>query len=420
MQRLFKKLTIVDESSPYHNTTKDILVSNQTIEAIEDNIETNNAEITTISNAFISQGWVDVFANFNDPGFEQKETLQSGANAALHGGYTTAFTLPNSNPCIDTKAQVDYILTKSKELPITILPLGALSKKVEGKELAEIYDMKTAGAIGFTDGTKPIQNDELLLKALQYVLPINAIIIQQPINKTVAAHGQINEGIISTQIGLAGMPAFAEEIFISRNIEVLRYTESKLHLTGISTAKGIALISQAKKEGLNITCSVSTKHLFFCDEDLKDYNTNLKLNPPLRTKDDKQALKQAVLNGGVDCIASHHFPQDWDSKVCEFSEAAWGSIGLQTCFNELVTAIPTITESQIANLLSNNALSIFGIKKPSINVGEEANFTLFTKAFTTEFNSLTNKSKSCNTALLNTTLKGKVLGVFCKGNFHLF
>lgn len=420
MQRLFKKLTIVDESSPYHNTIKDILVTDQIIEAIEDTIEANNAEVVVLNNAFISQGWVDVFANFNDPGFEHKETILTGANTALYGGYTSVFTLPNTNPCTDTKAQIDYVLTKSKELPVDLLPLGSVTKKGEGNQLAEIYDMQVAGAIAFTDGIKPIQNDELLLKALQYVLSFGGIVIQQPINKNIGIHGQINEGVISTKIGLAGMPAFAEEIFISRNIEVLRYTKSKLHLTGISTAKGIELITQAKNEGLNVTCSVSTKHLLFCDEDLETYNTNLKLNPPLRTKEDKLALQQAVLYGKIDCIASHHFPQDWDNKVCEFAEAAWGSLGLQTCFNELVTALPEINEGVVAKLLSSNAASIFGLQKPSINVGQQANFTLFTKHETTNYSSTNNKSKSSNSALLNTNLQGKVLGVYCKENFYLF
>lgn len=420
MKRLFKKLLIVDESSPYHNTLKDILVNDDIIEGIENEIITENVETIELENACISQGWIDIFSHFNDPGFEQKETLATGANAALNGGFTAVFTLPNTNPCVDTKAQVDYILTKSKELPIGVLPLGAISKKIEGNQLAEIYDMQAAGAIAFTDGSKPVQNDELLLKALQYVLPFNGTIIQQPINKSIAHTGQINEGIFSTQIGLAGLPAFAEEIFINRNIELLRYTQSKLHITGISTAKGIDIISKAKKEGLQISCSVSTKHLLFCDEDLINYNTNLKLNPPLRTKDDKLAMQQAVLNGTIDCVASHHFPQDWDNKVCEFAEAAWGSIGLQTCFNELVTALPNLSEVAISNLLSNHPAFIFNLKKPNIAVGQAANFTLFTKQVTTSYTSSTNKSKSNNSALLNTTLNGKVLGVFCKGRFHLF
>lgn len=420
MKRLFKKLTIVDETSPYHLSAKDILLIDGKIEAIENEITIDDSEKTELENAYISQGWIDIFSHFNDPGFEQKETLISGANAALQGGYTSVFTLPNTNPCIDTKSQVEYVITKSKDMPIDILPLGAISKKVEGKDLAEIYDMQVAGAVAFTDGTKPVQNDELLLKALQYVLPFEGIIIQQPINKSIATHGQINEGIISTQIGLAGLPAFTEEVFINRNIAVLRYTQSKLHITGVSTAKGIELINKAKKDGLQITCSISSKHLLFCDEDLQTYNTNLKINSPLRTKEDKQALQKAVLNGDIDFIASHHFPQDWDSKVCEFAHAAWGSIGIQTCFNELVTAIPEISEESIAKLMSANTASIFNLQKPNITIGQKANFTIFTKHLTTNYTSSNNKSKSNNSALLNSTLNGKVLGVYCKGKFHLF
>ena len=218
-----------------------------------------------------------------------------------------------------------------------------------------MYDMKNSGAIAFSDGTHPVQSPGLFLKALQYVKAFEGVLIQLPLDKSIGAGGLINEGVISTRLGLPGIPSLAEEIIIKRDIDLLRYTQSKLHLTGISTQNSLALIAAAKKEGLNISCSVTPYHLFFCEEDLQTYDTNLKVNPPLRSKSDMLALREAVVNGVVDCIASHHMPQDWDNKVCEFEYAKNGMTGLETSFAVVNHLLPELTKERLVQLFSLNA-----------------------------------------------------------------
>lgn len=398
---------------------KDILINNQHIEAIANDINEQADTIVEEANTIISNGWVDCFAHFCDPGFEYRETLETGAAAAVAGGFTQVFVLPNTNPVLHSKSQVEYVAQKTKSLPLHIHPLGAITKNIEGKDLAEMYDMQASGAIAFSDGLQPVQTPGLLLKALQYVKAFDGVVIQMPIDKSIGANGLMNEGIISTQLGLPGIPAIAEEIMVKRDIDLLRYTQSKLHITGISTANSLAFIKAAKAEGLQISCSVTPYHLFFCDEDLNDYNTHLKVNPPLRSKADMLALRSGIEDGTIDCIATHHIPQNWDSKVCEFEYAKNGMIGLQTVFAILNEAMPTLNNATLANILSNNATKLFTLPTTSITEGSIANCTLFTKEQHTLVVKENNKSKSFNTPFANQTLKGKVIGVFTKGSLHL-
>jgi dihydroorotase len=419
MKVLFKKVLIADANSPYNGMVKDIIINNQHIEAIANDINEQADTIFEEANTIISNGWVDCFSHFCDPGFEYRETLETGAAAAIAGGFTQAFVLPNTNPVLHSKSQVEYVAQKTKSLPINIHPLGAVTKNIEGKDLAEMYDMQASGAIAFSDGLHPVQTPGLLLKALQYVKAFDGTVIQMPIDKSIGANGLMNEGITSTQLGLPGIPAIAEEIMVKRDIDLLRYTQSKLHITGISTANSLAFIQAAKAERLQISCGVTPYHLFFCDEDLNDYNTHLKVNPPLRSKADMLALRLGIENGTIDCIATHHIPQNWDSKVCEFEYAKNGMIGLQTAFAILNEAMPTLNNTSIANILSNNAAKLFALPTTSITEGSIANCTLFTKEQHTLIVKENNKSKSFNTPFANQTLKGKVIGVFTKGSLHL-
>ncbi|MBX2930432.1 MAG: dihydroorotase [Chitinophagaceae bacterium] len=419
MKILLKKVLIANSASVFNNTIKDILIVNGIIQSIQDNIIAEADTVIEEKDIIVSSGWVDCFAHFCDPGFEYRETVESGSKAAMAGGFTQVFVLPNTLPIIQNKSQVEYIVQKSKQLPITIFPLGALTKNAEGKELAEMYDMYQSRAIAFSDGLNPVQTPGLFLKALQYTKAFNGTIIQMPIDKSISANGLINEGIISTQLGLPGLPTIAEEIMIKRDIDLLRYTESKLHITGISTAKSIALIKAAKAEGLQISCSVTPYHLFFNDEDVQQYDTNLKLNPPLRTKADMLSLQQAVINGDIDCIATHHLPQNNDEKICEFEYAANGMIGLQTAFAAINHAIPQLSNDAIAALFSHNATTIFGLEKNNIEEGTKANLTLFSRTEKTILNKENNKSKSYNTPFADKELNGKVIGVITKNNLYI-
>lgn len=416
--KILLKQVIIAGSNLSDNKETDILIEDGIITKIASGIEAD-AEIFDAENHFISPGWVDIFSHGNDPGHEHKETLETLAATAAAGGYTQVFTLPETNPVIQSKAQAEYVVQKSKSLPVIIHPLGAISKNIEGKELAEMYDMRNSGAIAFTDGTKPVQTAGLLLKALQYVKAFEGVIIQIPLDKSIGYGGLMNEGIVSTQLGLPGMPAMAEEIMVARDIKLARYTESKLHFTGVSSAKSMEYIMRAKEGGIQVTCSVTPYHLFFCDEDMMSYDTNLKVDPPLRTRRDMLAMREAVMNGYVDCIASHHFPQDWDSKTCEFEYAKNGMAGLQTVYAAVQTVLPDLPAHKIPALFSTNARKIFGLNEVKIEEGSVAELTVFNPAGKTVLSSSGNKSRSLNAPFMNTELKGSVTAVVSKNKLIL-
>ena len=419
MKLLLKQVTIADKHSPFDGLTKDILVTNGIIELIADNIPNDNFQQIEGNQLMISPGWVDVFAHFNDPGLEYKETIDSGINAAAAGGYTNVFTLPNTNPIVSTKSLVEYIVQKSKNSIVNVLPLGAITKNAEGRELAEMYDMRNSGAIAFSDGLNPVQTAGLLLKGLQYVKAFDGVIIQLPIDRSIGNGGLMNEGIISTQLGLPGLPSVAEELLISRDIELTKYTNSRLHITGVSTGKGLAKIRLAKQEGINVTCSVTPYHLFFCDDELVHYDTNLKVDPPLRTKEDMLELRKGIEDGTIDCIASHHLPQDWDHKVCEFEYAHNGMIGLQTTFAVINYLFPSLPIMRLVDLFSNNARHIFSLQNNKIEVNAAADFTLFSLNEDFVFTNEINKSLSKNSPFINQQLKGSVIGVVNKDKVYL-
>ncbi len=416
MNILLKKVLIADSISSHYNTVKDIFIQDGSIHSIGEDITRAADTIIDGTHLIASPGWIDVFADFADPGFEHKETLATGAAAAVAGGFTRVFVLPNTQPVTASKTGVEYIVQKSTALPVHIHPLGAVTRLCEGKELAEMYDMQNSGAIAFSDGLSPVQSSGILVKALQYVKAFGGVLVQVPVDKSIGAQGLMNEGIISTQLGLPGMPAIGEELIIQRDIELLRYTGSRLHITGISTANSIALIKKAKEDGLDITCSVTPYHLLFCDEDVQTYDTNLKVNPPLRTAADRTALQQAVTDGLVDCVATHHLPQHWDDKTCEFEYARPGMTGLQTAFVTVQTALPELSNERLVNIFSANARRIFGLPGATIEEGEKAELTVFTHGGKTILSAENNKSKSLNTPLLNRELTGTVVAVVNKGN----
>lgn len=419
MKLLLKQVTISDTSSPYNGLIKDILIENSLITNIADTVEGNDEQVIEGKNLFISPGWVDIFAHFNDPGYEYKETLETGASAAASGGFTNVFVLPNTNPAISNKSSVEYIVQKSIALPVNIIPIGSITKNAEGKELAEMYDMRNSGAVAFSDGLYPVQTSGLFLKALQYAKAFDGVLIQLPIDRSIGKFGLMHEGITSTRLGLPGMPAIAEELLVSRDIELAKYTQSKLHITGISTAKSLALITDAKRQGISITCSVTPYHLFFCDEDLLQYDTNLKVDPPLRTRQDMLALRQGVEDAVIDCIATHHMPQDWDNKTCEFEYAKPGMIGLETCFSIINTILPNVSAERLADLLGNNAREIFSLNKHPVNINSVADLTLFERDIEYNFDITSIRSKSNNTPFINKHLKGKVIGTINKDKLYL-
>jgi dihydroorotase len=415
MKVLLKQAKIVCPTSSYNGQTKDILIEQGIIISINDNIIDSTATIISNEGLQVSIGWMDVFAHFADPGLEYRETLQSGANAAAAGGFTDVLLVPNTQPVIHNKSQVEYIVQQSKSLPVTLHPIGAVTKDAEGKELAEMYDMQNAGAIAFGDGINSIQNAGLLVKALQYIKTFNGTIIQIPEDKSIGATGLMNEGIISTRLGLPGKPAMAEELMVERDIKLARYSDSSIHFSAITTAKSLEYIRRAKDAGIAITCSVTPYHLFFCDEDLQQYDTNLKVNPPLRTKQDSAALLAALLDGSVDCIASHHIPQHADSKICEFEYAKPGMIGLESLFSVVWQLVNTQWSiEQLVEKLTIAPRKLFNINIPKIEEGAIACLTLFNPDMAYTFVETMIQSKSKNSAFIGQQFKGKVLGIIHK------
>ena len=413
MNVLLKKAIILSASSPYHRQAKDILIIDGIISKIAENIPAEkDIEILELDNMHVSIGWMDIFSDFSEPGNEQNETLETGANAASAGGFTDIMLMPNSNPVVSSKAQVEFLKQRSQVLSVSVHPIGAVTKNAAGNELAEMYDMFDSGAVAFSDGKKPLQQTGILLKALQYGLAKDAVIIQVPDDVSISEGGLMNEGITSTRLGLPGNPALSEELMIARDLSLLKYTNSKLHITGVSLKKGLDLIKQAKKNGLNITCSVTPYHLFFNDEDLEDYDTNLKVNPPLRGLADVSALQKALRGGDIDCIASHHIPQCADYKICEFEYAKHGMITIQTLFGT-VNGILNNTEL-LVTMLTENCRNIFSMDIPKIIKGAVACLTLFDPETEYVFEESMILSKSKNSPFIGKKMKGKIIGIVNK------
>ena len=370
------------------------------------------------SGCWLSPGWCDMRAHFNDPGLEHKEDLESGALAAADGGFTAVALLPNTEPALDHKKGIRYILSANPQRLTQLYPLGAVSIGAKGEELSEMIDLRQAGAIGFTDGTRAITNTSLLLKSLQYLQHFDGLLINHPTEANLSRGGQMHEGINSTLLGMKGIPALAEEMAIERDIRLLEYAGGRLHFSCISTAAAVKLIRDAKARGLAVSCDVSVAQLLFTDNHLLDFDTNYKVNPPLRSEQDRQALVAGLKDGTIDVIVSDHQPQDTESKKLEFDLAEFGMMGLQTFYAALCKT-GAFDASLLVEKVSSAPRRLLGLPPIELKEGEEANFTLFSPEFEWQFNEETNFSKGVNSPFLNQRLKGKALGVMANGK-HQF
>ncbi len=412
MNILIKSAQIVDSASPHNGKVMDVLIENGIIRSIKPKITPEkNVKVIESENLHVSCGWVDMQVNFCDPGFEHKEDLESGMNAAASGGFTGVGVVSTTNPPIHSKAEVLYIKNKTAGSLVDVYPIGTLSHQQEGQDIAEMYDMKMAGAVAFSDDKKAVNNAGLLMRALLYAQNFGGLIITHNDEKSISNGGKMNEGVVSTQLGLKGIPALAEELMVDRNIFLAEYTNASIHLANISTQKSAELVRQAKAKGLKVSASATIYNLVMDDTLLNGFDSNYKLNPPLRTKTDVEALRKAVSDGTIDVITSDHRPQDIESKDVEFDQASNGMIGLESAFGLLNSNSGKMKLGTLVEALTTGPRSLLKLKEQTVAEGETANLTLFDPDITWTFEKKHIRSKSANTPLIGAKFKGKVIGV---------
>ena len=370
MNTLLKSATIINPSSAYHQQQKDILIIDGIITKIADKITPNDKDtVVALKNLHVSMGWFDTSVSFGEPGFEERETIKNGLNVAAKSGFTAVAINANTNPVIDNKSAVEFLINKSSGFATKLYPIGALTQESKGIDMAELYDMQQSGAIAFADYNSPIENDNLLKVALQYAQNFDGRIFSFPKNSSIAGEGIVNEGINSTRLGLKGIPALAEHLQIARDLFLLEYTGGKLHIPTISTKKSVSLIQEAKKKGLDISCSVAAHHLLLTDDELPGFDSKYKVTPPLRTNEDIKALRKGVTSGVIDIITSDHNPIDIENKKVEFSNAKDGTIGLESLFGAVNSALdPT----DFIETITCKPRKIFNITIPKIEEGSQA------------------------------------------------
>ena len=412
MNVIIKQATIVDPQSPYHQQKVDLKITNGVIEAIGKSIPsaTTHQEFQK-DGLHVSQGWFDSSVSLGEPGFEDRETIANGLEVAAKSGFTGIALQPNSYPIIDNQSQIHFVKQKAVHSATNLYPIGALTKGSEGKDLAELYDMKNAGALAFGDYGKSMANANLFKIGLQYVQDFDGLVLAFCQDENIKGNGVANEGIVSTRLGLKGIPNLAEELIVARNLFLLEYTGGKMHIPTISTAKSVALIRDAKAKGLQVTCSVAVHHLVMTDEKLDGFDTRYKVSPPLRTETDRKALLEGVLDNTIDCITSDHNPIDIEHKKMEFDLAKTGTIGMESAFGALQTVLPL---PKIIEKLTSGK-SIFTIENESVKENNKANITLFSNEDTWTFTKENILSKSKNSAFLGQPMKGNVLGIYSNG-----
>jgi len=408
MKILLKSATIIDASSKHHHKKRDVLIENGMIVKIAASITSGkSAREIILNNLHISNAWFDSSVSFGEPGYEERETIANGLNVAANSGFGHVAVNANAAPVTDNKAGVQFLKTQANNHPVNLYPVGAVSVGSQGVDLAELYDMHNEGASSFYDYKRPLTNANLLKIALQYTQSFDGLVQSFPYDASVSPKGIVNEEVNSTQLGLKGIPALAEELQITRDLYVLEYTGGRLHIPTISTKKAVALIREAKKKGLNISCSVAVANLVLTDDALSSFDTNYKLLPPLRTSEDRKALLKGLKDGTIDGVTSDHDPMDVERKNTEFDHAAFGSIGLESCFGAVCAA--TDVDTSVAAF--TNLYNCFGLTSEGINEGTKANLTLFDPDCEWIFSEENILSKSKNAALLGVPMKGKAYGI---------
>lgn len=405
---LIQSVTVLHPESPFNGQTVDVLISNGKIAEIGKKIDgsNKNASIFDAKGQFLSPGFLDINANFGEPGLETKEDMETGCATAAAGGFTAVALMPNTQPPIHSKAEVSYLLNKSQNHLVDILPIGSISHHREGKEMAEMFDMQKSGAIAFSDGNKPVSNAGLMSRALLYTKSFNGLIFSYAEDQDIAAKGKMNEGVMSTFLGMKGNPSLAEELMVSRDLYLAEYNEARIHFSTISSHRSVDLIRKAKKAGVKVTCDVAAHHLVLSEDNLEGFDSQYKVKPPLRTKADQKALIAGLKDGTIDAIVSQHTPHEIEFKDVEFEIASYGIIGLQTVLPLALKA--GLSTEMIVEKLAISPRKLLGIAIPGFDLGISANFILINPIEKWTLNEKSNKSKSYNSPFMGQELTGKV------------
>jgi dihydroorotase len=418
MKILIQAAEIYDTNSPHHLKEKNILINNGRIAEIGDKNYSAD-KVIKAEGMKLSTGWFDLGTFIGDPGLEHKEDIDSGTRAAVAGGFTDIAVLPNTAPSVQSKNEISYLTRGNENRLVQIHPIASVTRNNKGEELTEMIDMHEAGAVAFTDGLKPIWHTDILLKSLQYLQKFDGVLIDHPEDIWLNLFGQMNEGINSTMLGLKGMPRIAEEIAVNRNIELLGYAGGRLHFARISTAKTVDLIRAAKKKLKNISCDITAYQALLDDSLVLTFDTNYKVNPPLREKNDNEVLIKALKDGTIDVICSGHMPHDEESKNIEFDHAEFGMINLQTVGANLVALSEDVGWDVLLEKVTTAPRRILNLDIPVIDVEAKANLTLFDPSRTWTFDEKSNFSRSKNSPWLGRQITGKAIAVFNNGR-HWF
>ena len=420
MAYLIKGAHVVDPQVGLDDV-RDVLVEDKTIVEVAEDIEAaEGVEVIDGAGKYLVPGLVDMHVHFRDPGFEYKETIASGSRAAAHGGFTDVATMPNTDPVTDNGANIRYQIDRARKAGlIHIRPMGALTRGEKGESLAEIGDMVMEGASAFSDDGHGVQSAGMMKTCMGYVSQFDRVVCAHCEVESLTKNGVINSGRAATRLGMFGWPAFGEELEIYRDIELCRMTGCALHICHISTAKGLEMVKAAKAEGLPVTCEVTPHHLFLCDEDIDEtYNTNLKMNTPLRKASDAAALRQGIVDGSIDCVVTDHAPHAVHEKDCEWEIAFFGTIGLETSLPLMLTNMVSTGEmswNRLVEVMAVNPRQLLRCKPVKIEAGSQADLTLIDPKKQIEVTEGYFESKSKNSAFLGQTLTGVATDVLMAG-----
>ena len=416
MNTLIKAALIIDPESPHHKKNFDVLISDGIIKKIDKNIDTKADTVIDGKNCILSPGFFDLHVSFGEPGFEFKEDLESGCKAAAAGGFTDVIQMPSTFPVMQNSAAIQMTTNKKANQLVTVHAAGALSVDMEGHDMTEMYDMHKSGAACFTDHKNAVQDAGVMLRSLLYVKTFDGLVMSFPDDRSLSGKGQMNEGSASTQLGLKGIPALAEELMVARDLMLCEYAEGKIHFSTISTKGSVELIRKAKKAGLKVTCDVAAHHLLLDESKIEEFDTRFKIKPPLRSQEDINALKEGLKDGTIDAICSDHIPEDVENKQKEFDLAAFGAEGLETAFAAANTALKdSMKIEQIIEKFTSAPRKIISQPQIKIAEGETACLTLFNPDEVWDVKESDIKSKSRNNPFVGMKLTGKIKAVLNQG-----